>query len=324
MNSMKDALLDVKGLKTHFFTSYGTVKAIDGIDFHINKGETVGLVGESGCGKSVTGLSIMRLVSDPPGKIIEGQILYEGSDLLKLSENEIRKIRGSKIAISFQDPMTYLNPVKRVGDQVAEAISLHQVVTKKEALEKAVETMELVGIPSAAERSRDYPHQFSGGMRQRIMIAMAICCGPDLLIADEPTTNLDVIVQDQILEMMEDLKKKIGASILLITHDLGVVAEVSNRVIVMYAGNIMEVSDVSSIFLDPLHPYTQGLLESIPRLNIGKERLKSIKGVVPNLIDPLPGCKFHPRCDKAMDICNKKRPELAITGDRYVSCHLYE
>lgn len=320
---MNDALLEIKGLKTHFFTSYGTVKAVDGIDFHISKGETLGLVGESGCGKSVTALSIMRLVPDPPGRIVEGQILFEGKDILKLNEEEMRRIRGSKIAISFQDPMTYLNPVKRVGDQVAEAILLHQDVTREEALEKAVETMEVVEIPSSAERARDYPHQFSGGMRQRIMIAMAICCGPALLIADEPTTNLDVLVQDQILEMMEDLKARIGASILLITHDLGVVAEVSNRVIVMYAGNIMEVSDVISIFQEPLHPYTQGLLESIPRLSMGKERLKSIKGVVPNLIDPLPGCKFHPRCPRAMEICGKERPGFAEIGGRYVSCHLY-
>lgn len=320
---MREAILEIKGLKTHFFTSYGTVKAVDGIDFQINKGETLGLVGESGCGKSVTALSIMRLVPDPPGRIVEGQILFEGVDLLKMREEEMRRIRGSKIAISFQDPMTYLNPVKRVGDQVAEAILLHQDVTKDEALEKAVETMEIVEIPSAAERARDYPHQFSGGMRQRIMIAMAICCGPDLLIADEPTTNLDVLVQDQILEMMEDLQEKMGASILLITHDLGVVAEVSDRVIVMYAGNIMEISDVIGIFQEPLHPYTQGLLESIPRLSRGKERLKSIKGVVPNLIAPLPGCKFHPRCPKAMDVCGEKRPELVKIGERYVSCHLY-
>jgi oligopeptide/dipeptide ABC transporter ATP-binding protein len=320
---MKEALLDIKGLKTYFFTSYGTVKAVDGIDFHIKKGETLGLVGESGCGKSVTALSILRLVQYPPGRIVEGEILLEGVDLLKLNEDEMRKIRGAKIAISFQDPMTYLNPVKRVGDQVAEAILLHQNVMKEEALEKAVETMELVGIPSAAERSRDYPHQFSGGMRQRIMIAMAICCGPDLLIADEPTTNLDVLVQDQILEMMENLKEKIGASILLITHDLGVVAEVSDRVIVMYAGNIMEISDVVSIFQEPLHPYTQGLLESIPRLNIEKKRLTSIKGEVPNLIDPLPGCKFYPRCQKGMEICSKNKPEIVKIGNRYVSCHLY-
>lgn len=320
---MKEALLEIEGLKTHFFTSYGTVKAVDGIDLHIDKGETLGLVGESGCGKSVTALSIMRLVPDPPGKIVEGRIVFKGEDILKLKEAEMRKIRGSNIAISFQDPMTYLNPVKRVGDQVAEAIILHQDVAREEALEKAVETMDLVGIPSAAERARDYPHQFSGGMRQRIMIAMAICCGPDLLIADEPTTNLDVLVQDQILEMMDDLQEKIGASILLITHDLGVVAEVSDRVIVMYAGNIMEVSDVIGIFEEPLHPYTQGLLESIPRLNMAKKRLKSIKGIVPNLIDPLLGCKFHPRCPKAMEICSKMRPKLAKIGDRYVSCHLY-
>lgn len=316
-------MLVVEGLKTYFFTSYGTVKAVDEIDFHIEKGETLGLVGESGCGKSVTSLSIMRLVPNPPGRIVEGKILFEGVDLLELSESEMRKIRGAKIAMSFQDPMTYLNPVKRVGDQVAESLLLHQDIAKKEAFDEAARVMEIVGIPSAEERARDYPHQFSGGMRQRIMIAMAICCRPDLLIADEPTTNLDVLVQNQILDMLNDLQKDIGASILMITHDLGVVAQTSDRVVVMYAGNIMEIAEAVSLFQEPLHPYTKGLLESIPKIGMEKKLLKSIKGVVPNLIDPIPGCKFHPRCQHAMEICRKTKPILNDQGNRLVSCHLY-
>jgi oligopeptide/dipeptide ABC transporter ATP-binding protein len=316
-------LLVVEGLKTYFFTSYGTVKAVDEIDFHIEKGETLGLVGESGCGKSVTSLSIMRLVPNPPGRIVEGKILFEGVDLLELSESEMRKIRGAKIAMSFQDPMTYLNPVKRVGDQVAESLLLHQNIAKKEAFNEAARVMEIVGIPSPEERARDYPHQFSGGMRQRIMIAMAICCRPDLLIADEPTTNLDVLVQNQILDMLNDLQKDIGASILMITHDLGVVAQTSDRVVVMYAGNIMEIAEAVSLFQEPLHPYTKGLLESIPKIGMEKKLLKSIKGVVPNLIDPIPGCKFHPRCQHAMEICRKTKPILNDQGNTLVSCHLY-
>lgn len=316
-------MLVVEGLKTYFFTSYGTVKAVDEIDFHIEKGETLGLVGESGCGKSVTSLSIMRLVPNPPGRIVEGKILFEGVDLLELRESEMRKIRGAKIAMSFQDPMTYLNPVKRVGDQVAESLLLHQDIAKKEAFDEAARVMEIVGIPSAEERARDYPHQFSGGMRQRIMIAMAICCRPDLLIADEPTTNLDVLVQNQILDMLNDLQKDLGASILMITHDLGVVAQTSDRVVVMYAGNIMEIAEAVSLFQEPLHPYTKGLLESIPKIGMEKKLLKSIKGVVPNLIDPIPGCKFHPRCQHAMEICRKTKPTLNDQGNRLVSCHLY-
>lgn len=324
MSPMSEILLDVRNLKTYFFTSYGTVKAVDGVEFKIYHSEAVGVVGESGCGKSVTALSLMRLVPNPPGRIIEGQVLLEGRDLLRLSEDEMRRIRGAKMAMSFQDPMTYLNPVKRVGDQVAEAIMLHQKANKKEAWEKAVEVMNLVGIPSAAERAKDYPHQFSGGMRQRIMLAMAISCHPQLLIADEPTTNLDVLVQDQILYMMKELQRKLGISIMLITHDLGVVAETSDRVFVMYAGNIVEMSDVLSLFKEPLHPYTNGLLMSIPTITNERRRLKSIGGEVPSLIDPPPGCRFHPRCPKVMKICREKRPHMVKIGERYVACHLYQ
>jgi len=319
---MDKTILRVQGLKTHFFTSYGTVKAVDGVDFHLERGETLGLVGESGCGKSVTSLSIMRLVPDPPGKIIAGKILFNGTNLLDLTDEEMRRIRGAKIAMSFQDPMTYLNPVKKVGEQVAEAILLHQDIIKEDAKEKTMNIMELVGIPSAIERYNDYPHQFSGGMRQRIMIAMALSCNPDILIADEPTTNLDVLVQDQILELIKELQHNLNTSIIMITHDLGVVSEVSDRVAVMYAGKVVEIADVMDLFKEPLHPYTQGLLNSIPIIGAEKKRLSSIGGVVPNLIDPMPGCVFEPRCSKAMESC-KTRPMMKKINGRIVACHLY-
>lgn len=319
---MDKTILRVQGLKTHFFTSYGTVKAVDGVDFHLERGETLGLVGESGCGKSVTSLSIMRLVPNPPGKIIAGKILFDGTNLLDLTDEEMREIRGAKIAMSFQDPMTYLNPVKKVGEQVAEAILLHQDIMKEDAKEKTVNIMELVGIPSARERYNDYPHQFSGGMRQRIMIAMALSCNPDILIADEPTTNLDVLVQDQILELIKELQRSLNTSIIMITHDLGVVAEVSDRVAVMYAGKVVEIADVIDLFKEPLHPYTQGLLNSIPIIGAEKKRLSSIGGVVPNLIDPMPGCVFESRCPKAMESC-KARPIMKEINGRIVACHLY-
>ena len=320
--TMDKTILRVQGLKTHFFTSYGTVKAVDGVDFHLERGETLGLVGESGCGKSVTSLSIMRLVPDPPGKIIAGKILFNGTNLLDLTDEEMRRIRGAKIAMSFQDPMTYLNPVKKVGEQVAEAILLHQDIIKEDAKEKTMNIMELVGIPSAIERYNDYPHQFSGGMRQRIMIAMALSCNPDILIADEPTTNLDVLVQDQILELIKELQHNLNTSIIMITHDLGVVSEVSDRVAVMYAGKVVEIADVMDLFKEPLHPYTQGLLNSIPIIGAEKKRLSSIGGVVPNLIDPMPGCVFEPRCSKAMESC-KTRPMMKKINGRIVACHLY-
>lgn len=317
-------LIEIRGLKTHFFMSTGTVRAVDGIDFSMDYRQMVGIVGESGCGKSVTALSLMQLVPNPPGRIVEGEIIFEGEDLLKKTEEEMQKIRGGKIAMSFQDPMTYLNPVKRAGEQIAEAIRLHQGVEKEEAHEMAVESIKLVGIPSPSERAMDYPHQLSGGMRQRIMIAMALSCKPQLLIADEPTTALDVITQDEILELMENLKDERGTSIILITHDLAIVAGLCNRVAVMYAGNIVEYADTIPLYDDPLHPYTKGLLNSILRLDKGKERLISIKGNVPNLVNPPPGCKFSPRCPQSMPICSKQIPPLLdVGGNSLVACHLY-
>ena len=317
-------LIEIRGLKTHFFMSTGTVRAVDGIDFSMDDRQMVGIVGESGCGKSVTALSLMQLVPNPPGRIVEGEIIFEGEDLLKKTEEEMQKIRGGKIAMSFQDPMTYLNPVKRAGEQIAEAIRLHQGVEKEEANEMAVESIELVGIPSPSERAMDYPHQLSGGMRQRIMIAMALSCKPKLLIADEPTTALDVITQDEILELMENLKDELGTSIILITHDLAIVAGLCNRVAVMYAGNIVEYADTIPLYDDPLHPYTKGLLNSILRLDKGKERLISIKGSVPNLVNLPPGCKFNPRCPQSMPLCSKQIPPLLdVGGNSLVACHLY-
>jgi len=298
------------------------VNAVDGVDLDIGKGETVGLVGESGSGKTVTALSIMRLIPQPPGRIVQGEVLLEGDDLLKKTEHEMRKIRGDRVAMSFQDPMTYLNPVIRVGDQIAEAIMLHQEVSRSEALKKAVDAMEMVQIPSAADRAREYPHQLSGGMRQRILIAIAICCNPDLLIADEPTTALDVITQDQILELMRDLRSRIGSSLLLITHDLGIVGELADYVAVMYAGNVLEYGDVNTILRRPRHPYTSGLLESTPRIDWGKRRLKMIPGTIPDMIHPPSGCRFHPRCAQAKASCVSEQPKLIeIEAGHMVACH---
>jgi len=315
-------LLRIRGLKTYFFTSSGVVNAVDGVDLDIGKGETVGLVGESGSGKTVTALSIMRLIPQPPGRIVHGEVLLEGDDLLKKTEHEMRKIRGDRVAMSFQDPMTYLNPVIRVGDQIAEAIMLHQQVSRSEAVKKAVDAMEMVQIPSAADRAREYPHQLSGGMRQRILIAIAICCNPDLLIADEPTTALDVITQDQILELMRDLKNRIGSSLLLITHDLGIVGELADHVAVMYAGNLLEYGDVNTILRRPRHPYTSGLLESTPRIDWGKRRLKMIPGTIPDMVHPPAGCRFHPRCAQAKASCVSEQPKLIeIEAGHMVACH---
>jgi len=319
---LKETLLRIRGLKTYFFTSSGVVNAVDGVDLDIGKGETVGLVGESGSGKTVTALSIMRLIPQPPGRIVQGEVLLEGDDLLKKTEHEMRKIRGDRVAMSFQDPMTYLNPVIRVGDQIAEAIMLHQEVSRSEALKKAVDAMEMVQIPSAADRAREYPHQLSGGMRQRILIAIAICCNPDLLIADEPTTALDVITQDQILELMRDLRSRIGSSLLLITHDLGIVGELADYVAVMYAGNVLEYGDVNTILRRPRHPYTSGLLESTPRIDWGKRRLKMIPGTIPDMIHPPSGCRFHPRCAQAKASCVSEQPKLIeIEAGHMVACH---
>ncbi len=322
-----DILLEVKNLQTYFYTEDGVVKAVDGVDFYIREGETLGMVGESGCGKSVTALSIMRLVPNPPGKIVGGEIIFRGEDLLKKSEAEMRKIRGNKISMIFQEPMTSLNPVYTIGDQIVEAIVLHQKLSKQEALKKAIEMLSLVGIPEPAKRVRQYPHELSGGMRQRAMIAMALSCNPDLLIADEPTTALDVTIQAQILELIKQLKEEFKMAVLMITHDLGVIAEVSDRVVVMYAGKAVEASDVYTMFKDPKHPYTIGLYNSLPKIIGGrKKRLESIEGVVPIPINLPPGCRFANRCKHTMDICREKEPELEPyegNNNHLVRCWLY-
>lgn len=307
----KELLLRLEDLKTYFHTEDGVVKAVDGVTFEIYKGETLGVVGESGCGKSVTSLSIMRLIPNPPGKIAGGKIWFDGEDLVNKTDAEMRKIRGNDISMIFQEPMTSLNPVFTVGMQIAEAIILHQKVSKKEALAKAVEMLKKVGIPSPEKRVHDYPHQLSGGMRQRVMIAMALSCNPKLLIADEPTTALDVTIQAQILELMKELKDEYNTAIMLITHDLGVVAEVCQRVAVMYAGKVVEYADVETIFGRPQHPYTWGLLRSIPKLDGNVKRLEVIDGVVPNPLHLPTGCAFHPRCRFATDQCKEREPEIA-------------
>lgn len=318
-------LLEVKNLRTHFFTEDGVVPAVDGVDFELKPGETLGIVGESGCGKSVTSISVLGLVPNPPGKIIDGEILFEGRDLVKLPESEMQKIRGNDIAMIFQEPMTSLNPVFTIGRQITEAIMLHQKVDKKGARERCIEMLKLVGIPRAEEALDEYPHQFSGGMRQRAMIAMALSCNPKLLIADEPTTALDVTIQAQIIELMRDLKEKLNTAIMLITHDLGVVAEMADHVIVMYAGRVVEEADVIDLFKDPKHPYTIGLMKSKPTLEGNARRLDVIPGAVPNPLSMPPGCAFNPRCPHAMDICREKMPNLInIEGNRKVRCWLYE
>ncbi len=322
-----EPLLKVVNLHTYFFTDEGVAKAVDGVDLEIHKGETLGVVGESGCGKSVTALSILRLVPDPPGKIIDGQIIFKGRDLLKLSNSEMRKIRGNEISMIFQEPMTSLNPVFTIGNQIAEAIQLHQGLSKKASLEKAVDMLKLVGIPSPERRVKEYPHQLSGGMRQRAMIAMALSCNPSLLIADEPTTALDVTIQAQILDLINNLKRELGMAVILITHDLGIIAETAARVVVMYAGKVVEEADVYTLFEDPKHPYTQGLLRSIPRPDLGmtkETRLQEIPGIVPSLTELPPGCSFNPRCPKVMDICRKETPKLKeVKPGHKVSCWLY-
>ncbi len=320
-------LVDVKDLKVHFFTDDGVVKAVDGVSFHIDKGETLAVVGESGSGKSVTSLAMMRLIPNPPGKIVGGQMLFRGKDgkvrdLVKEDEATMRKIRGNDIAMIFQEPMTSLNPVYTVGDQIAEAIVLHQGKSKKEALEQAAEMLDLVGIPEPKKRLANYPHQMSGGMRQRVMIAMALSCNPSLLIADEPTTALDVTIQAQILELMKKLQEEIGMSILFITHNLGVVAEMADRVVVMYAGRAVEEADVVPTFKKPLHPYTMGLLNSVPRLDLAsahQQRLEAIPGNVPNPLNLPPGCAFHPRCKFFKPgLCDTDIPVLQDAGDGHM------
>ncbi len=317
-------MLEVRDLKTYFFTHDGTVPAVDGVSFHLDYGETLGLVGESGCGKSVTAMSIMRLVATPPGRIAGGDILFNGESLLRKSDAHMRSIRGNDIAMIFQEPMTSLNPVYTVGNQITEAIQLHQGVGAREAMEQAIEMLRKVGIPLPERRVREYPHQLSGGMRQRVMIAMALSCHPSLLIADEPTTALDVTIQAQILDLMRKLKAETSSAILLITHDLGVVAEMCDRVAVMYAGKIVEQATVDDLFFDPQHPYTRGLLNSIPRLTTSGRRLHVIEGMVPSMYDLPTGCRFHPRCPQALDICRREQPPtLTLNGQgRQAACWL--
>lgn len=323
---MAERLLEVHNLQTQFTVEGGEiVPAVDKVSFYIDAEETLGIVGESGCGKSVTSLSIMQLVPNPPGRIVGGEILFNGEDLLKKSTDEIRKIRGKDIAMIFQEPMTSLNPVYTVGDQIAEAVMLHQKVDKREAMKRATEMLRLVGIPAPERRVNEYPHQMSGGMRQRVMIGMALSCNPQLLIADEPTTALDVTIQAQILELMKDMKKNFHTSIMLITHDLGVVAEMTDRVLVMYAGKVVEEAPTVDLFANPMHPYTRGLMDSIPRMDAeAHTKLHVIEGTVPNLARLPKGCAFAPRCTHAMPICTVKEPVLTQVADnRKVSCWLH-
>ncbi len=304
-------LLEVKDLKTYFFTDDGVVRAVNGVTWHLDEGETLGLVGESGCGKSVTAMSILRLIPNPPGRIVDGSIIFEGRDLLKISDAEMRTVRGNRIGMIFQEPMTSLNPVLTIGAQIRESITLHLGLGEQEANARAVELLELVGIPEAPQRLKDYPHQFSGGMRQRVMIAMALSCNPKLLIADEPTTALDVTIQAQILEIMARLSREFGTAVLVITHNLGVVARYADRVAVMYAGEIVESGTAVDIFKHPRHPYTVGLMASVPRLDETEHiRLTTIEGQPPLLIAPIPGCPFQPRCDWAIPDCEKIHPDL--------------
>jgi oligopeptide/dipeptide ABC transporter ATP-binding protein len=319
-----DALLSVRNLKTYFYTDEGVVRAVDGLSYDLQRGEVLGIVGESGCGKSVHALSVMRLIPMPPGKIVDGEILFEGRNLLKLSDEEMRKIRGNRIAMIFQEPMTSLNPVLTIGEQIAEAVMLHQRLDKKAAWDRAAEMLDRVKIPLARQRVRDYPHQFSGGMRQRVMIAMALSCNPSILIADEPTTALDVTIQAQILDLMRDLQREFGMSIIFITHNLGVVAEMCDNVVVMYAGRPIEHTDVRSTFREPKHPYTWGLLHSVPKLYVRQERLIPIEGQPPSLIDLPPGCPFAPRCPFVMDVCVQADPPDYNVGPGHTAkCYLY-
>ena len=318
-------LLKIKNLKTYFFTHEGTAKAVDGINLTINQGETLGLVGESGCGKSVTALSIMRLIPDPPGKIVDGEININGKNLLRISIKEMRKIRGKTISMIFQEPMTSLDPVFTIGHEIMETVRLHNTFSKKEAKNRTIEILKIVGIPDPEKRINNYPHELSGGMRQRAMIAMALSCSPALLIADEPTTALDVTIQAQILRLIDELKAKFNASVLLITHDLGVIAEMCDNVAVMYCGRIVEYTDIYTIFRNPLHPYTCGLNKSIPRLDVATRRLDTIKGVVPDLCDMPSGCCFRTRCKFCFEKCFRVDPGLKnVEDNHFVKCHLYE
>jgi oligopeptide/dipeptide ABC transporter ATP-binding protein len=318
---MTAPLLQVEGLVTEFQTQAGVIRAVDGVDLRVEKGQTVALVGESGCGKSVTALSIMRLVQAPAGRIAAGRVLLDGVELTRLPEHEMRKVRGGRIGMIFQEPMTSLNPVLTVGFQIAEAVQLHRRVSKREAWAEAVKMLELVEIPDPAERAHSYPHQLSGGMRQRVMIAMALSCGPELLIADEPTTALDVTIQAQILELLDGLRERLGMALLLITHDLGVVAERAERVLVMYAGRVVEEGAVDEVFRDPRHPYTRGLLRSVPRLGQPRTKLDPIPGIVPRLTDLPSGCRFRTRCELAESDCARIDPPLyRFEGHRGAAC----
>jgi len=328
MIDQEKALLEVKNLMTYFYTKDGVVKAVDGIDLQIYPGEVFGLVGESGCGKSVTALSIMRLIGIP-GRIIQGQVLLDQQDLLKLTETKMTHVRGNRISMIFQQPQTALNPIYKVGDQIVEVLSIHKDLSREIARKRTIDLLKMVGIPEPEQRANSYPHELSGGMAQRVMIAMALACGPDLLIADEPTTALDVTIQAQILDLMRNLRNQVGTSVILITHDLGVIAEMAERVAVMYAGQIIEQADVKSFFDHPLHPYTLGLMDSIPVLGKIKERLNVIPGIVPNLIDLPPGCRFAPRCrlrqDHSLLQCTELEPDLIETSSGHlIRCWLYQ
>ncbi|MDR1379146.1 MAG: ABC transporter ATP-binding protein [Synergistaceae bacterium] len=328
MRTTNDTLLDVRNLSTYFYTDEGVVYALDDVSFSVKKGETLGIVGESGSGKSVAALSIMRLVQTPPGKIVTGEVRVEGEDILRLSEKEMRAVRGGKIAMVFQEPMTALNPVYTIGSQIMESPRIHQGMSRRRARRVAIKMLEKVGIPMSEKRFDDYPHQLSGGMRQRVMIAIALCCNPALLICDEPTTALDVTIQAQILELINELKKELNTSVLMITHDLGVVAQVSQSVLVMYAGKVMEYGGVEEVFTNPFHPYTKALLESIPTIENQRRHLHVIEGMVPSLSHRPGGCLFHPRCERRMKICETQRPELTTdssdSSSRRVRCWLYD
>lgn len=318
-----EKILEVKNLSTHFFTEEGIIKAVDNITFSLSRGETLGIAGESGSGKTVTSLSILRLIPWPPGKIVSGKIIFEDNDLLKISDRQIRSIRGNRISMIFQDPMTSLNPAFSIGNQIIETLMLHQKLNKIEAREKAIKLLEDVGIPNPKQRIDQFPHEYSGGMRQRAMIAMALACNPDILIADEPTTALDVTIQAQILKLMNKIKSEMDSSIIIITHDLGVIAEMADNVMIMYAGKVIEYADVEGIFYNSMHPYTWGLLESIPQIDEEKEKLIPIKGNPPSLLSLSRGCSFSPRCKYAKEVCFEIKPELKIIeGNHSSACHL--
>ncbi|CAH0244299.1 Oligopeptide transport ATP-binding protein OppD [Roseomonas sp. CECT 9278] len=323
---MTEPLLAIRGLKVHFATDDGMVRAVDGVDISVDRGETVCVVGESGCGKTVTAMTVLKLIAMPPGRIVAGEILWQGRDLVPLPPEQMRAIRAKQIAIVFQEPMTSLNPVYTVGDQIAEVVRYQEGLSRRAALDRAKEMLALVNIPNAARRASDYPHQFSGGMRQRVMIAMALSCNPQLLIADEPTTALDVTIQAQILDLLAEMKDRLGMAVMLITHAMGVVAEVAQRVVVMYAGKVVEEAPVRALFGTPRHPYTQGLIRSIPRLDLAAtehRRLEAIPGTVPQLLNPPPGCRFAARCRHATDACMAAEPPLReVAPGHKVACIL--